>query len=293
MKRGATPRKSVRLAVVGDVHLRWNDADVEYFDDSDYDAVIFVGDIGSYRHKHTLEVARSISRLRKPALFVPGNHDGVVAPQLLAEVLRNDVAVWLMSPLQPHLFEQLSGALGDVTAAGYSHHRVGDVTLIVGRPHSMGGSYIAYAPLIERRYGIRSMEESAARLKALVDQTGDERIVFVAHNGPTGLGQHRTDIWGCDFKPGAGDFGDADLEQAVAYAIEKGKTVLAVIAGHMHHRLKGGGEREWRKNRDGVLYVNAARVPRIFRRERKKLHHHVRVTVLSDHATAEEVLVPE
>jgi hypothetical protein len=41
------------------------------------------------------------------------------------------------------------------------------------------------------------------------------------------------------------------------------------------------------------LYVNAARVPRIFREHRKKMHHHVRLTVLSDHATAEEVLVPE
>jgi hypothetical protein len=42
---------------------------------------------------------------------------------------------------------------------------------------------------------------------------------------------------------------------------------------------------------DGILYVNAARVPRIFRRGPEVVRHHVAVGVAGDGATATEVLV--
>ena len=97
-------------------------------------------------------------------------------------------------------------------------------------------------------------------------------------HGPAGLGDRADDIWGVDFAPGAGDHGDGDLQTAVAYAQEKGKRVTAVVAGHMHHTLKDGGQRRWHVERDGVHYVNAARVPRID----LGWHHHILLEIGAD-----------
>ncbi|MGH8459189.1 MAG: hypothetical protein ACRESV_07555, partial [Nevskiales bacterium] len=103
----------------------------------------------------------------------------------------------------------------------------------------------------------------------------------------------RDDIWGCDFRPEGGDFGDPDLRAAVEYAIALGKTVHAVIAGHMHHRLKGGGgeRRYWQIRQDGILYINAARVPRIRRRVPGQPRHHVALTLDEHGVRAEAVWV--
>ena len=77
------------------------------------------------------------------------------------------------------------------------------------------------------------------------------RVVVLAHCGPHGLGATRESIYGCDFRPEQGDWGDRDLAEALEYARECGKRVVAVVAGHMHHALRGGGERVWRERRDG------------------------------------------
>ena len=53
----------IRIAVVGDIHAFWGPPDVEYFNQSDYDLVLFVGDLGGYTVGGTLKVARSIARL--------------------------------------------------------------------------------------------------------------------------------------------------------------------------------------------------------------------------------------
>jgi len=77
----------------------------------------------------------------------------------------------------------------------------------------------------------------------------------------------------------------------VRYARARGKNVRAVIAGHMHHHLKGGGQRRWRVERDGTLYLNAARVPRIFPRGGRTLRHHVELVLDADRVMAREVLL--
>ncbi len=77
----------------------------------------------------------------------------------------------------------------------------------------------------------------------------------------------------------------------MAHAERVGKRVVAVIAGHMHHRLRGGGLRTWSEHRDGVLYVNAARVPRVFEQGGRTVRHHVEVVLGEGTATAREVLL--
>jgi uncharacterized protein (TIGR04168 family) len=286
-------RSTVRVAVVGDVHLKWSESDVEYFNDSDYDIVLFVGDLANYRHKKALAVAESIGRLRVPALLLPGNHDAVLAAQLVAEVAQRSVAVEMLGLFGRGLAAELRASLGSVVQCGYSVHRVAGkgLSIVAGRPHAMGGSQLSFAPLLRREHGIADLEDSRRRYRALIDAVQDERILFLAHNGPYGLGADRADIWGCDFRAAAGDFGDSDLTDAVAYAKGRGKKVAAVVAGHMHRRVRGGGERVWKQSVDDVLYVNAAEVPRIRRRAGRVAHHHVRVLV-GNPSTAEDIWVP-
>lgn len=295
---GDSPRSPnrVRIAVIGDVHGHWDEADLAYFNRSDYDLLLFVGDLAKYAHAGGLRVAKSLSRLSRPALVIPGNHDGVRALQLLAEVSGNQAMIRLLGRGQQRRCSALRRALAPIPMVGYSWHEFSvrgvDLAILAARPHSMGGPALGCAPYLSRAFGIASVRESAKRLKELVDACPAERVIFFAHNGPAGLGDGRSDIWGCDFRPLAGDFGDPDLHLAVEHARARSKQILAVVAGHMHHALAGGGERRWLVERDGLLYINAARTPRIFVRGQQRLRHHVVLETDGCRTTAQEVLVP-
>ena len=289
--------ESAKIAVVGDIHLLWDLFDVRYFNASDYDLILFVGDIAAYRHRGALPIARSIASLEIPAIVMPGNHDAVHLGQLVAEVLDRPAVSDTLGRGHPKRSQQLDKALGQVTMAGYSRHRVElggrSLNVIAGRPHSMGGPRVAFRRYLAESFGVDSIETSLQRLVSLIDDSGDEPIVFLGHNGPSGFGHRREDIWGCDFRAEEGDFGDPDLAQAIDYARASGRQVLAVVAGHMHHELKGGGHRRWLEDRKDTLYLNAARVPRIFRRGESVLHHHVELRFDGSAMAAEERLVGE
>jgi uncharacterized protein (TIGR04168 family) len=284
----------LRIAVIGDVHGKWAEADRAWFDASEYDLVMCVGDLATYR-RDGREIARSIARLRKPTLLMPGNHDGVSLPHLAAEALGARALLPLLSLEQPARRRRFAEAAHPLELCGYCSHPIeaswGTLTVIGARPHSMGGAGIAFRSLLQRLYGVGDIGTSVARLKALVDRAEGE-ILFFAHNGPTGLGSARDDVWGCDFKRSDEDFGDVDLRGAIDYARSRGQRVRAVIAGHMHHTLKGGGTRKWWAHVDGVTYLNAARVPRIERSsERRRKHHHVRLVVTEHEVSVEPVIV--
>lgn len=286
---------SLRVGVVGDVHLDFDDTDVAQLDARGYDAIFFVGDIATYSHKAGLEVARAIARLRTPALVVPGNHDAANVLQMAAEALEANAIIPLLHLGQRTRETELASALRGAQLVGYSLHALdapwGRVDVITGRPHSAGGAHLAFRPYLSEAFGVEDMESSAAKLEGLVDASTAGELVFLAHNGPSGLGARRDDIWGCDFRKSEGDFGDPDLERAIRYARRVGKRVRAVVAGHMHHHLSGGGQRRWRVEQDGVLYVNAARVPRVFTRGARTLRHHVELVLDRQRALAREILL--
>jgi uncharacterized protein (TIGR04168 family) len=288
------PSMTIRVAVVGDVHLAFGPKDVLHLDSGAYDLVLFVGDLTGYAHRGGLRVAKYVQTIRTPTLVLPGNHDAVNAAQLLAEVSQNERAIGLVSGGQKERVAELRKALAPAIMAGYSVHpfaRAGtSIDIVACRPHTFGGPHLAFRPYLMDAFGIATMDESAARLRSLVDQTTAGRLVFFAHNGPTGLGEGRDAIWGRDFKKPEIDFGDPDLEAAIAHAKRSGKHVLAVLAGHMHHALRGGGTRKWIVEREGTLYLNAARVPRVFKEAGREKRHVVEVVLTGDHATAKEVL---
>ena len=281
--------KTIQIALVGDIHRNFDRHDVAYFNQSGCDLLLFTGDLANYRHQEGLSVARQMSGLQTPALIIPGNHDTLTAWQLLAEIKQYPRLCRWLAWRQNGRLQQWRQALGPVQVGGYSCHPVpgsgGEVTVVVGRPFAMGGSVLHCQPQLQRQFGIGTMAASAERLCQLIDETPGQRIIFLAHNGPTGLGTSQDAIWGNDFRPDGGDFGDVDLREAIAYAPRSGKTVLAVVAGHMHHRLKKEGQRTWHLVQDGVHYINAARVPRIFMENGRTFHHHIRLDLSGDAVT--------
>lgn len=289
----------IRIAVIGDVHQQFTPFDVDYFNNSDYDLLLFVGDLADFQVKEAHPVAEQMGRLTKPALYIPGNHDGVPLPQLVAEARGRRTTARVLSAGQEGRIREICRRMAPVPCVGYSQHpfnfRGQELTIIAARPFSAGGDRLSFEAYLERVYGIGTLEASVARLQTLVDAVPARDIIFLAHNGPAGLGDQAHDIWGRDFEPQAGDYGDPDLTEAVAYARAQGKRVLAVVAGHMHRRTQDGGERVWLVEAPGTSFINAARVPRIFADGQRTLHHHVRLLVQPENETAlaaEDVLVP-
>nr|XP_019070233.1 uncharacterized protein LOC101258078 isoform X2 [Solanum lycopersicum] len=116
-------------------------------------------------------------------------------------------------------------------------------------------------------YGVRDMDGSAERiLQAAMGTPEDHSIIFLAHNGPTGLGADVDDICGRDWFIDGGDHGDPDLAQALAKLKESSPySVPLVIFGHMHKQLaSGNGLRKMIVvGNDNVIYLNGAIVPRV------------------------------
>ncbi|MBA1147851.1 metallophosphoesterase [Ectothiorhodospiraceae bacterium WFHF3C12] len=276
-----------RIAVIGDLHGFWDERDTDYFNDADYEQILFLGDLP--RLAGGEEVAREISQLRRPALLIPGNHDGSTVLQLYAEMCHRERAARRLSRGQEERVRALEVALGPVLLAGYSLHDCGEFSIIAARPHSMGGDRLYFADYLDRQFGIDSLAASAERLRNLVDRAA-EQVLFLAHNGPSGLGDEPDSIWGCDFDPARGDFGDHDLRQAIDYAWRTGRRVRAVLAGHMHHRVSGG-YRPWCRFEGETLHLNAARVPRVKHAEEGKLRHHLRLEIYGNETRATEIWV--
>jgi uncharacterized protein (TIGR04168 family) len=293
------------IAVIGDIHGDFTQDDVDHLNTSDVDQVLVVGDlerIGISPLASEACVATTLAKLSKPALVIPGNHDGVRLPQLVAEALGLTRTAATIGVGHSRRLDDLERRLHPAVLCGYSLHDVRTsnshsqsthIGVIACRPYSMGGPSLSFPNLVARRHGVRTIDESADRLCQLVDQCEAERILFLAHNGPTGFGSRKDDIWGRDFGSGVGDHGDPDLEIAIAHAKARGRNVLAVIGGHMHHAVKGGGTRPWHIERDGTHYINAAKVPRIFRHPRRghSVHHSIHLTVGENDIGVEEHLV--
>lgn len=286
----------ISVAIIGDIHLSFADADVSYFNDSSYDLILLVGDLSNFNPGHGYRIARRISGLKKAALAIPGNHDTVNLYQLLAEIKRYRVFTEIFGLGQASRTRRLQAEMDGVQLGGYTlnsfHIRGIEFDVITARPFSMGGQGLSFRPYLRRRFGVDTIQISAQLLIELIDRAPSDRVIFLAHNGPFGLGNRSSDIWGCDFLEDEGDYGDIDLQMAVDHARSRNKRVIAVVAGHMHHELKGGGNRRWLLEENGTLYVNSARVPRIFDLAGRKMHHHIRLAF--DGATAEvaEQLVP-
>ncbi|MCH2109982.1 MAG: metallophosphoesterase [Polyangiaceae bacterium] len=275
------------LIIIGDMHGSWNQLDVDYFSQFPESLLLFVGDLGHGTKRSDLELVASLAQLRGPALIMPGNNDALHLGALSAEL------TYQMG--RRRILETFKTV--EIDFCGYSLHRLRlagrDYSLISARPCPMGGSDFSFPGLLKERHLVDSLERSAEALRALVDRSEDERLIFLAHNGPRGLGGNSNDIWGRDFSlPGHADsdWGDSDLSDAIAYAKRQGKQVDAVIAGHMHRGRRQNG-RPLEVKVDGTLYVNGAVVPRIRGSDQGELHHYSEMNLVDNQLEVSEYWV--
>jgi uncharacterized protein (TIGR04168 family) len=282
---------SASIGIIGDLHSAWDDADVAYFNDAPYELLLFTGDLGASTKEDGARIAKAISRLERDVLVLPGNNDAPHYGALLAELAYRQGA---KSLLRGH---GSTTPTREAKLCGYSSHRftVGrrELTVIAGRPFSMGGPELTFKDELAREHGVSSLEQSAARIVELIALAETPDVIVLSHNGPAGLGSSPHSPWGRDFAQPEMDWGDPDLAAALEQTRARGThRVLAVIAGHMHTPIRGGGERELEQRQGGTLYLNPARVPRIFEGDDGRLvRHHVELELDEDEARATHHLV--
>lgn len=279
------PQKFQQIAIVGDMHMQFDERDVAFFNDSEYNCILFVGDLASKNPDSLFRLLPHLNALTKPAYLIPGNHDTTGVRALIGEVTQNQFLINFGAGSQPGRFEKLKTGLTGPVLCGYSRHTL-DIgfDLVAARPFSMGSTNatVNFRPFLEKEYGVGSLGASVAKLKTLIDAANPPYLIL-AHHGPYGLGKLATDMWGADFLPHETDFGDTDLADAITHAQQIKKPPLAVIAGHMHYPTKHGKKpKQWWMKKDDILYINAARWPRIFKHEGRELRHHIRLTIAAD-----------
>lgn len=259
--------KTLKIAVVGDVHDQWEVEDGIALKHLGVDLVLFVGDFGN----ESVEVVKAIASVNIPKAAVMGNHDAwYTATEWGRKKCPYD------RTKEDWVQEQLD-LLGSAHV-GYSKLDFPEwnLTVVGGRPFTWGGHEWRFADICKDRYGVMSLEESAARIFATVESAACDTIIFLGHNGPSGLGDRPEDPCGKDWHPIGGDFGDPDLAEAISLSITTGKRISLVTFGHMHHTLRHT-KQELRKpifrSPEGIIYLNAACVPRIIESESGKLRN--------------------
>jgi uncharacterized protein (TIGR04168 family) len=279
-----TNSKTLKIAVVGDVHDQWEEEDGIALKHLGVDLVLFVGDFGN----ESVEIVRAIASLDIPKAAVLGNHDAWYTAtdwgrkKCPYDRTKED---WVQQQLD----------LLNEAHVGYGHLDFPemDLSVVGGRPFSWGGPDWKYADFYEKRYGIRGFEESTARIFAEADNAATQRIIFLGHNGPTGLGDQPEDPCGRDWKPLGGDFGDPDFAEAISQTRYTGKMVPLVTFGHMHHSLRHTKKvlrKHIVRNPEGTIYLNAASVPRIVNKGSEKLRN-FSIALLEDETISQVSLI--
>ncbi|MGJ5674933.1 MAG: TIGR04168 family protein [Nostochopsis sp.] len=267
MTSQTTNLKTLKIAVVGDIHDQWEVEDGNALKHLGVDLVLFVGDFGN----ESVEVVRAIASLEIPKAAVMGNHDAwYTATEWGRKKCPYDRSQedWVQEQLD--LLGTAHVGYGKLDIPAFN------LTVVGGRPFTWGGPEWRFADICKERYGVTDLDESAVRIFAAVKKAAYETIIFLGHNGPSGLGDRPEDPCGKDWHPIGGDFGDPDLAEAISLALTAGKTVPLVTFGHMHQTLRHT-KKVLRKrvftSPEGTVYLNAASVPRIVDSDGQKLRN--------------------
>lgn len=258
---------TLKIAVIGDVHDQWEIEDGIALKYMGVDLVLFVGDFGN----ESVDVVKAIASLDLPKAAVMGNHDAwYTATEWGRKKCPYD------RTKEDWVQEQLD-LLGSAQV-GYSKldFPAWNLTVVGGRPFTWGGPEWRFADICKDRYGITSMEESADKIVNMVKSAAGENIIFLGHNGPSGLGDRPEDPCGKDWHPIGGDFGDPDLAAAISQTLNMNKTVSLVTFGHMHRTLRHTQKMQRKsvfRSPEGTIYLNAATVPRIVKTDGVKLRN--------------------
>ncbi|EAZ89690.1 TIGR04168 family protein [Crocosphaera chwakensis] len=266
-------KQAITIAVVGDVHDQWEEADNNALEQLNIDLILFVGDFGN----ESVPVVRKISEISVPKAVIMGNHDAWYTASAWGRKkcpYDRSQEDWLQKQLD---------LLGDIHI-GYDKLDFPQFKLsVVGsRPYSWGGPEWKNKEFLRDRYQVTNFQESTTKIMSAVHETSEDNIIFLGHNGPTGLGKHPEAICGKDWQPIGGDHGDPDFTQAIEQTYDLGKKIPLVTFGHMHHRLRHTRSQLRTRvvsSEQGTVYLNAACVPRIIEENGKKLRNFSLVTL--------------
>ena len=249
-------QQSITIAIVGDVHDQWSEADSLALQHLNVDLALFVGDFGN----EAVDVVRQISTVPIPKAAIMGNHDAWYS----ASSWGRKKAPYDKSK-EDRVQQQLD-LLGEAHV-GFSKLDFPqlNVSVVGSRPFSWGGDTWRNSQFYRDRYNITSFEESTQQIVKSAKNAAHQTLILIAHNGPTGLGSSTESISGRDWKEEGGDYGDPDLTAAISQVQQLGKSIPLVTFGHMHHELKipRGKRRKIVEVRDKTVYLNAACVPRV------------------------------
>ena len=254
-------KERIVIAVVGDIHNQWDELDEQALQHLGVDLVLFVGDFGN----EAVEVVRRVAAVTTPKAVIMGNHDAWYS----ASSWGRQKAPYDQS--QEDRVQQQLDLLGE-SHVGFSKldFLQYNLSVVGSRPFSWGGSTWRNSQFYSDRYNIKNFVESSQQIVDSAKEAAHETIILVGHNGPYGLGAKPESICGRDWKSEGGDYGDPDLQSAIAGIQNLGKSIPLVTFGHMHHELKHplGKRRTIIDVKDGIVYLNAACVPRIIKSDR-------------------------
>jgi uncharacterized protein (TIGR04168 family) len=253
---------------------RWSVADNLALQHLQVDLVLFVGDFGN----EAVEVVREIAAVSIPKAAIMGNHDAWYS----ASSWGRQKAPY--DRTQEDRVQQQLDLLAE-THVGYGKLDFPqlEISVVGSRPFSWGGSIWRNSQFYRDRYQIKNFEESTEQIVESAKNTTQQNLIFIAHNGPTGLGKTTESICGRDWKAEGGDYGDPDLTEAIAQVQSLGKSIPLVTFGHMHHELKipRGERRKIVEVRGQTVYFNAACVPRVIKTDQDEKRNFSLVTLKS------------
>jgi uncharacterized protein (TIGR04168 family) len=248
----------ITIAIVGDVHGQWSAVDSLALQHLQADLVLFVGDFGN----EEVEVVREVAAVPIPKAVIMGNHDAWYS----ASAWGRQKAPYDRS--QEDRVQQQLDLLGEAHV-GFSKLDFPqlEVSVVGSRPFSWGGSIWRNSQFYRDRYNIKNFEASTQQIVTSAQAASQATLIFIAHNGPSGLGKTTESICGRDWKEEGGDYGDPDLTAAIAQVQNLGKSIPLVTFGHMHHELKipRGQRRKLVEVQAQTVYLNAACVPRVIK----------------------------
>ena len=262
------------IAVIGDVHDRWGELDNLALAALQVDLALFVGDFGN----ESIDIVRSIASLKLPKAVILGNHDAWYT-----------ASPWgrKRAPYNREVEDRVQEQLDLLGSAHVGYGKLDfpqyNLSVVGGRPFSWGGSDWKNQDFYGDRFGINSFAQSTNKIASTAQATLCDNLIFIGHNGPTGLGEHPEAICGRDWGELWGDHGDPDFEDAIAKTLSYGKSIPLVTFGHMHHSLRHREDRlrtiVETSDDAGTVYLNAASVPRIKKIEGQKARNFSLVTM--------------
>ncbi|PZU92078.1 MAG: TIGR04168 family protein [Pseudanabaena sp.] len=273
------PKSIIKIAIVGDVHDLWQPIEDRLaLKALDVDLVLFVGDFGN----ESVEVVQAIANLDIPKAVILGNHDAWYTAYDDPKKPNNKKCPY--DRAKEDRVQQQLDILGNCHV-GFSWLDFPELNIsIVGsRPFSSGSPRWKKAAFYRDRFGVNSFAESTEKIMHSVNSTRQDTIIFLGHNGPSGLGSAQDSICGKDWKQVGGDYGDPDFAEAIAKSYQSLKKVPLVTFGHMHHHLKLNSSRTRQAiatNEMGTTFLNSACSPRIIK-ENEQIYRNFSVVTLN------------